>query len=115
MDRSPYAALPRRKKPRRRESDGNKIMGRTVQSFNQKLLSIESEWAKFRRVLRKEDQELLDDLFSLAKYHTAPTSYLSTPNPMEPIFMAILIELLKEIRRLRTELQTREESSHGNP
>jgi hypothetical protein len=80
-------------------------MGRTVLSYTQKILALESEWSKFRRALRREDQELFDELFCFAKYHSAPASYFSTPNPMEPIFMAILVELLKEIRRLRSELQ----------
>jgi hypothetical protein len=84
-------------------------MGRTVLSFNQKILSIESEWSKFRRALRKEDQELLDDLFGFAKYHSAPSSYFSTPNPMEPVLMAMLIEILKEVRRLKFELRAKEE------
>lgn len=84
-------------------------MGRTVLSFNQKILSIESEWSKFRRALRKEDQELLDDLFGFAKYHSAPSSYFSTPNPMEPVLMAMLIEILKEVRRLKFELKAKEE------
>lgn len=83
-------------------------MGRTVLSFNQKILAIESEWGKFRRALRKEDQDFLDSLFNFAKYHSASSSYFSTPNPMEPIFMAMLIELLKEVRRLRDELRGRE-------
>ncbi len=84
-------------------------MGRTVLSFNQKILSIESEWSKFRRALRKEDQELLDDLFGFAKYHSAPSSYFSTPNPMEPVLMAMLIEILTEVRRLKFELRAKEE------
>ena len=84
-------------------------MGRTVLSFNQKILAIESQWGKFRRALRKEDQDLLDNLFNFAKYHSASSSYFSTPNPMEPIFMAILIELLKELRRLKDELGARGE------
>ncbi len=84
-------------------------MGRTVLPFNQKILSLESEWSKFRRALRKEDQELLDDLFGFAKYHSAPSSYFSTPNPMEPVLMAMLIEILKEVRRLKFELRAKEE------
>lgn len=84
-------------------------MGRTVLPFNQKILSIESEWSKFRRALRKEDQELLDDLFGFAKYHSAPSSYFSTPNPIEPVLMAMLIEILKEVRRLKLELRAKEE------
>ncbi len=83
-------------------------MGRTVLSFNQKILSIESEWSKFRRALRKEDQELLDDLFGFAKYHSAPSSYFSTPSPMEPVLMAMLIEILKEVRRLKFEIRAKE-------
>ncbi len=82
-------------------------MGRTVLSFTQKILALESEWSKFRKALRKEDQELLDELFSFAKYHSAPASYLSAPNPMEAIFMAMLVELLKEIRRLRGKLEAK--------
>lgn len=88
-------------------------MGRTVLSFTQKILAIESEWSKFRRALRKEDQELLDELFDLAKYHSAPSSYFSTPNPMEPIFMAMLIELLKEVRKLKSELKAKEGGSRA--
>ncbi len=84
-------------------------MGRTVLSFNQKILTLETEWNKFRRALRKEDQDLLDELFSFAKYHSAPASYFSTPNPMEPIFMAMLVELLKEIKRLRSGVKQRAE------
>lgn len=79
-------------------------MGRTVPSFTQKILAIESEWSRFRRALRREDQGILDELFGFAKYHSAPSSYFSAPNPTEPIFMAMLVELLKEIKRLKSEL-----------
>ena len=80
-------------------------MGRTVLSFSQKILTIEAEWRKFRRALRREDQEVLDELFGFAKYHSAPASYFSTPDPMEPIFMAMLVELLKEVKKLKAELK----------
>jgi len=80
-------------------------VGRTVLSFTQKILALQSEWSKFRRALRKEDQEILDELFCFAKYHSAPSSYFSTPNPVEPVLISMLIELLKEIKKLRSELQ----------
>ena len=83
-------------------------MGRTVLPFTQKILTIEAEWSKFRRALRREDQEVLDELFGFTKYHSAPASYFSTPNPMEPIFMAMLVELLKEVKKLKAELKARE-------
>jgi len=80
-------------------------VGRTVLSFTQKILALQSEWSKFRRALRKEDQEILDELFCFAKYHSAPSSYFSTPNPVEPILISMLIELLKEVKKLRSELK----------
>ena len=80
-------------------------MGRTVLTFTQKILALQSEWSKFRRALRKEDQEILDELFCFAKYHSAPSSYFSTPNPVEPILISMLIELLKEVKKLRSELK----------
>ncbi len=80
-------------------------MGRTVLSFTQKILALQSEWSKFRRALRKEDQEILDELFCFAKYHSAPSSYFSTPNPVEPVLISMLIELLKEVKKLRSELK----------
>ncbi len=80
-------------------------MGRTVLSFTQKIIALESDWKKFRRALRKEDQEILDELFCFAKYHSAPSSYFSTPNPVEPILISMLIELLKEVKKLRSELK----------
>ncbi len=76
-------------------------MGRTVITSTQLLQKIQDEnWAKFRRALRHEDQKVLDDLFALAKFHTAPMAYASTPSPMEAIFVAMLLELLKRIRKL---------------
>lgn len=87
-------------------------MGRTVLSFTQKILSIEAEWAKFRRALRKEDQQLLDELFAYAKFHSAPASYLSTPNPMEAILVSVALELLKEVKRLKLEIQNMKEAAN---
>lgn len=81
-------------------------MGRTVASFNQlvKVLK-EEEWGKFRRALRREDQEALDELFELARYHAGPAAYASRPNPMEPIFVGMFIELLKRLRSLEARVK----------
>ena len=79
-------------------------MGRTVITSTQFLQKIQDEdWAKFRRALRQEDQKALDELFALAKFHTAPLAYASTPAPMEAVLLAMLLELLKRVRALETE------------
>lgn len=79
-------------------------MGRTVLPFNQILEQEFASWAKFRRALRKEDQEAFDALFGAAKYHVAAASYASRLNSLEAIFLSILLEHQKAIDDLRARL-----------
>lgn len=79
-------------------------MGRTVLPFNQVLEQEFASWAKFRRALRKEDQEAFDALFGAAKYHAAAASYASRLNPLEAIFLSILLEHQKALDDLRVRL-----------
>lgn len=79
-------------------------MGRTVAPFSQVLEAEFEGWAKFRRALRKEDQAALDALFAAAKFHVAPAAYASRLNPLEAIFLSILVEHQKTIDALRHRL-----------
>ena len=79
-------------------------MGRTVLPFNQVLEQEFRSWAKFRRALRKEDQEAFDALFGAAKYHVAAASYASQLNPLEAIFLSILLEHQKALDALNVRL-----------
>ena len=75
-------------------------MGRTVLPFSQVLAREYEEWKKFRRALRKEDQEAFDRLFDRAKLHVQAVVYTSHPWPMESILLSICLEhekLLAEI------------------
>ena len=80
-------------------------MGRTVLPVAQIIQQEREEWAKFRRVLRKEDQKALDELFDLAKYHSAAFAYASRPVPTEPVFMSILLEHQKTIAKLQRQME----------
>lgn len=80
-------------------------MGRTVRSATQVVLREQASWSKFRRVLRKEDQEALDELFETARYHAAALSYASKPTPLEAILMAMLIEHHKAIRTVQARVK----------
>ena len=64
---------------------------------------MQDDWSKFRRALRQEDQQAFDELFALAKFHTAPMAYASTPAPMEAVLLSMLIELMKRVRGLEAE------------
>ena len=84
-------------------------MGRTVLSATQVVLREQASWRKFRRVLRKEDQETLDALFRAARYHAAALSYVSKPTPLEPILISMLIEHQKAIQALEEKIRKLEE------
>jgi len=79
-------------------------MGRTVQTFTSIIDSEVASWAKFRRGLRKEDQEVFDGIFRAAKRHLAENFYAMRPIPFESIIVSAMLEQQKEINALRAEL-----------
>ncbi len=79
-------------------------MGRTVLPFSQALEREYGDWKKFRRGLRREDQEILDRLFDLARIHVQAGVYASRPWPLETILISILIEQEKGLQTLRKEV-----------
>ncbi len=79
-------------------------MGRTVLPFSQVIRVEQERWKKFRRALRKEDQQLLDALFARAQQQIQAAVYASFPEPLFAIFMTLLLEHEREIRRLREEV-----------
>lgn len=89
-------------------------MGRTVLPFSQVLEQEVQEWRKFRRGLRKEDQEFLDRLFEEARLHVQAGVYASRVWPFETILISILIEHEKALVELRKRLQALEEGEKTN-
>jgi hypothetical protein len=75
-------------------------MGRTVPTFTQLLHAEMSSLAKYRRALRREDQEVFDDLFTHARQHVAESAYASHLSPFEVMLLSTLLELGKKVRRL---------------
>ncbi len=93
-------------------------MGRTVLPFSQVLEREYEEWKKFRRALRKEDQEAFDRLFDRAKLHVQAAAYTSHPWPFESILLSICLEhekILMEILRKLKEGDGDGGSGSGNP
>ncbi|MEW6719169.1 MAG: hypothetical protein AB1346_01825 [Thermodesulfobacteriota bacterium] len=83
-------------------------MGRTVLPFTQELYREEASWAPFRRALRKEDRELLDDLFAAARIHTAACAFAGRPVPFEAILVSMLLEQRRAMRELELKLEALE-------
>ena len=80
-------------------------MGRTVPTFTMVIREQESRWKKFREALRKEDQELLDDLFRAPKIHLAACAYAVNPIPFENIVISMLLEERKRSAALQKRVE----------
>ncbi|MGD0589530.1 MAG: hypothetical protein ABSA44_01865 [Bacteroidota bacterium] len=75
-------------------------MGRTVPTFTNLIDAELASWSKFRRGLRKDDQEVFDEIFRAAKLHLAENFYAMRAIPFESMIMSIMMEQQKAIRRL---------------
>jgi hypothetical protein len=63
------------------------------------------EWQGFRKALRKEDKAAFDRLMDRARMHASAASYDTRVDPVESLFMSILLEQEKEIDELRKKLK----------
>jgi hypothetical protein len=77
-------------------------MGRTLPSITQAFLQEQESFARFRRALRRSDQQALDDLFTSAQQHLAAAAYAAHALPFEIMLLAMLLEEHKEVMRLRS-------------
>jgi hypothetical protein len=76
-------------------------MGRTVAPFTYILNKEKKNLSNFRRALKKEDQEIFDELWERARKHIQACSFSSFPLPMEGILLAMCMEMLKEIKNIK--------------
>jgi hypothetical protein len=75
-------------------------MGRTVPTFRQLIDDAIARWAKFRRALRREDQEYFDRLFRRVRSYTQAATYQASDNPMEAILLSIALDHEKRLDAL---------------
>ena len=80
-------------------------MGNVTPTITDILHKEETNLAKFRRALRREDQVVFDDLFVAAYKHRAAASYAGHLLPFETFLLSMQIEDHKEVMVLRRELE----------
>ncbi len=80
-------------------------MGRTLPTFTRIIDNEIESWSKYRRGLRKEDQEIFDELFRAARIHLAENFYAMRTIPFESIIISMLIEERKIIKKLQREIE----------
>ena len=76
-------------------------MGRTLATFTQLVQQEIDSWSRYRRALRREDQEALDVLFAAARHHTSAGAYLARETPFEVMLLSMLIEQQKHVVMLQ--------------
>jgi len=76
-------------------------MGRTVPSFRMLLEEMIVGISVFRRALHGEDKDAFDNLMKKARKHASSCTVAPTLDPMDAVFLSILIEQQKEINSLR--------------
>ena len=70
-------------------------------------------YSRFRRVLRKADQLVLDDLFNAARQHSDLAQYAPHALPFEIMLLTMLLEEHKEVRKLNDRLEA-SRMAHNN-
>ncbi len=68
------------------------------------LMQFKQDYAQFRRALPRTDQRHLDELFVAANHHVAEVAYAAHPIPSEMFMLAMLLEMHREVMRLREEI-----------
>jgi hypothetical protein len=76
-------------------------MGRTLPSASILLMQAKADILPFQRALTKSDQLAIDELWIYAGKHIAEAAYAANPIPMESYMVAMLLEMHREVMRLR--------------
>ncbi len=75
-------------------------MGRTIPPYSFLLEHFRDRLKAFKKSLRKEDKQRFDVLMRYAKYHVQTGVLSAFPNPSDPVFLSIALELLKKSEEL---------------
>ncbi len=77
-------------------------MGRTLPTSTMLVQEFEESWRPYARALRKEDREILGDLFARVRFQSAAIASASRPDPFQAFTLAMLGGILKRLVHLET-------------
>lgn len=83
-------------------------MGRTVPTFRQLIEEATQRWSKFRRALRREDQEHFDHMMHRVRCYTQAATYQCNEDPMQSILLSIALEQEKRLDALEQKMSQKE-------
>jgi hypothetical protein len=77
-------------------------MGRTLPTSTMLIQEFEESWRPYARALRKEDREVLAELFAMVRFQSAAIAYASRPDLFQVFALAMLGGMMKRIMHLET-------------
>ena len=80
-------------------------MGRTLPTTTQIILDEQQALANFRRALRREEQQIFDELFARARKHVMAINQANHVLPFEAILLSMMVELMHDIVKLQNQLK----------
>lgn len=80
-------------------------MGRTNPTYRDVLQRIESQWADYRRGLRREQQQQFDQLFEYIRSHSDASGYLNHTEPFYPALVSIDLEQEARLDELEARIE----------
>ncbi len=78
-------------------------MDNSFPTITEQLTETESALERFRRALRRSDQQVMDGMFEKARLHAKAISLSNSLLPFESILLSIVLEQAKELAVLRQE------------
>ena len=87
---------------RKYEGRGGRTMGRTLPTSTMLIQEFEESWQPYARALRKEDREVLGELFAMVRFQSAAIAYASRPDPFQVFALAMLGGMMKRLMHLET-------------
>ena len=82
-------------------------MGRTNPTMLDQLRSLKEDlWNDYKRILRKRNQPLFEELFGYARKHSDAIGMANPRHPMDGVLHSIALEQQREINELQEELKS---------
>lgn len=79
-------------------------MGRTVPTFRAALEGAIKRWDGYRRALRLEEREAFDRMMDACRLHSSASGQAMRPDPLEAMFMSILLEHQRKLESLEAKV-----------
>jgi hypothetical protein len=79
-------------------------MGRTLPTTTQIILDEQQAFLKFRRALRRDEQQIFDELFARARKHVMAINQADHVLPFEAILLAMLVEMMRDVIKLKRQI-----------